>query len=126
MVARSLALICPFALFLLFACDDEASTQTIYQDDRPVEKVNCAGGAKCAECCNDDACAVGQECNAGSTEDGRVILFCDGPEDCAAPGVCCVKQTDAGAVVAACGVCSGEGRRVCHLPANCGGANCVT
>src|SRR5512139_1827446 len=102
MFLRALGLLSPVAVVFILGCDDEAATQIQYTDERPLEKVNCAGGLKCAECCNDGACAVGQECNAGSSEDGRIILFCDGPEDCAAPKVCCVKGTDAGAIVGSC------------------------
>src|SRR5688572_17255838 len=80
------------------SCGDDATTLVQYQDDPSLEKVNCAGGAKCIDCCNDGACAEGQACNAGSNAEEKVILFCDGPEDCAGK-VCCVKRSSGGAMV---------------------------
>ncbi len=123
---RHFAAICLFlgALETALGCNDDGSSLIEYQPDDTVEKVNCAGGAKCAECCNDGACAVGQECNTGATEDGRVILFCDGPEDCASPKFCCIKQAQAGALVGSCADTCDGGYKACHVPANCGGEAC--
>lgn len=122
---RFLVALASFGLVVTaLGCNDDGSTLVEYKPDETVEKVNCAGGAKCAECCNDGACAVGQDCNAGATEDDRVILFCDGPEDCAAPKFCCVKRTEAGAVVGSCADSCENGDRACHVPANCDGNAC--
>lgn len=108
------------------SCADDATTLVEYEDKRPIEKVNCSGGAKCAECCNDGACAEGQACNAGSNSEDKVILFCDGPEDCGG-GVCCVKRSSGGALVGACTtVCKDGGRPACHIPNDCDGQQCVT
>lgn len=106
------------------SCADDATTLVQYEDERALEKVNCAGGAKCAECCNNEVCAVGQECNAGASTENRVILFCDGPEDCAAPKVCCVKGSPGGALVGSCASTCNEGAKACHVPANCDGEPC--
>lgn len=108
------------------ACSDDGATLTEYKPDQRIEKINCAGGEKCAECCNGGFCAVGQSCNDGATEDGRIILFCDGPEDCAAPKVCCVKGTEAGAIVGSCADTCDSGAKACHVPENCGGEACGT
>jgi hypothetical protein len=113
---------------LSVSCADDATTLVEYQDDRDAAKVNCAGGAKCAECCNDGACAEGQSCNAGSNAEDKVILFCDGPEDCGGGGkVCCVKRSSGGALVGACTtVCNDGGSAACHIPNDCSGQQCVT
>jgi hypothetical protein len=109
------------------SCGDDATTLVQYQDDPSLEKVNCAGGAKCIECCNDGACAEGQACNAGSNAEDKVILFCDGPEDCDSGKVCCVKRSSGGALVGACTtVCNDGGAKACHVPNNCDGQQCTT
>ncbi len=113
-----------FSTLPLLGCD-ETSGSIPYDPNRPVEKIACSGGAKCAECCNDGECVTGQECYVGNNEDGRFILFCDGPEDCSAPATCCIKQSPGGAIVASCSsVCNDGGLEVCQVPAHCDGANC--
>jgi len=106
------------------ACGDDGNTLVQYEPSQKIEKVNCAGGEACAECCNDGFCAVGQSCQDGSGEDGRVIFFCDGPEDCAAPKMCCIKGTQAGAIVGSCSDTCDSGLKACHVPVHCDGAAC--
>jgi hypothetical protein len=108
------------------ACEEETQTNN-YNPNRAIEKVNCAGGVKCAECCNDKVCAEGQFCLDGSNDEDRVILLCDGPEDCTAPGVCCMSNSNGGALIARCsGGSTCEGLTLCHNPDNCGGLSCAS
>lgn len=63
-------------LFLVPACDDRAG-------------IGC-GDDVCALCCNAGECRGSDAtCWEGGDEGGRLILFCDGPEDCGLGETCC-------------------------------------
>ncbi|MFO0617023.1 MAG: hypothetical protein U0414_30790 [Polyangiaceae bacterium] len=63
------------------------------------------GDEVCASCCNAGECrATDTSCLEGSDEGGRLILRCDGPEDCLVGETCCAGIPGGSfAVLAECG-----------------------
>lgn len=84
------------------------------------------GDDVCALCCNAGECRGSDAtCFEGGDQAGRLILFCDGPEDCALGETCCAGTPGGSfAVVAQCGSIAScaalpTPQYLCHDDADC-------
>lgn len=87
--------------------------------------VNCRDEV-CAECCLNGECATSDEC--AQATGAATVLYCDGPEDCAAGEACCAGiPASSYPLIASCTAASEcsmlpSTLYLCHEQADCGTA----
>lgn len=110
------------ACCVLAACGDDTETSAAVE-------IAC-GAETCTECCNAEACGAGDACEEGLNEFQRLILYCDGPSDCAEGERCCADSGNNGAIVAECRA-DAECRELraptvyCNAAADCASGECT-